>query len=157
MTTDKRKRLGVAAALACCIAIPAEGLRQYAYKDPVGILTICYGATGDVRPGQTATLEECKARLDKDMTEAINDVERCVPNLPENVLAAFGDAAFNVGPKIACGPSTANKYLIAGNLVAACNELPKWDKAKVAGQYVALPGLTKRRAAERDLCLKGAQ
>ena len=32
--------------------------------------------------------------------------------------------------------------------------LPR-DKARVGGQLVPLPGLTKRRAAERDVCLEG--
>ena len=37
----------------------------------------------------------------------------------------------------------------------ACDELPRWDKARVGGALVALPGLTKRRAAEREVCLAG--
>ena len=40
-----------ALALAVALAVPAEGLRQYAYYDPPGILTVCYGTTGrDVVP-----------------------------------------------------------------------------------------------------------
>jgi lysozyme len=35
--------------------------------------------------------------------------------------------------------------------VGACNELPRWTLA--GGKE--LPGLVKRRAAERDLCLQG--
>lgn len=151
----RNKRLSVAAAIAAAIAIPAEGLRQVAYYDPPGILTVCYGSTTNVERGKRYSLEECKARLDADMMEAITSVDRCAPNLPENVLAAFGDAAYNLGPTIACGPSTASKYLKAGDLAAACNQLPRWNKARVAGVLVELPGLTKRRNAERDLCLKG--
>jgi GH24 family phage-related lysozyme (muramidase) len=40
-------RKSIALAVAMALAIPAEGLRQYAYNDPVGILTVCYGHTGD--------------------------------------------------------------------------------------------------------------
>ncbi len=141
-------------ALAAALAIPAEGLRQVAYRDPVGILTICWGSTSNVKPGQTATLAECKARLDKDMINAIDQVDRCVPHLPENVLAAFADAAYNVGPKIACD-STASRYLRAGDIAAACRQLPRWDKVCTGGACVRLPGLTKRRNAEMDLCLRG--
>ena len=148
------RRLTAAAALATAIAIPAEGLRQFAYYDPPGILTVCYGSTTNVEKGKKYSIEECKSRLDKDMTEAIGYVERCIPNLPENVLAAFGDAVYNLGPTIACGPSTANKYLAEGKLREACNQLPRWNKARVSGVLVELPGLTKRRNAERDLCLK---
>lgn len=155
--TPKEKRISAAVALATALAIPAEGLRQYAYLDPVGILTVCYGSTSKVVSGKYYTLDECKQRLSSDMLTALNAVDRCVPNLPENVLAAFGDAAFNIGPVIACDTSnsTAARLLKAGRLVEACEQLPRWNKARVAGAMVPLPGLTKRRAAERDLCLRG--
>lgn len=151
------KRIGIAAALAALIAIPAEGLRQYAYYDPPGILTVCYGSTTDVEKGKRYSLEECKARLNADMLKAVGAVDRCVPGLPENVLAAFGDAAYNLGPAIACDPkrSTAARLLRQNQLEAACSQLPRWNKARVAGVMVELPGLTKRREAERQLCLKG--
>lgn len=152
------RRAAVAAALATAIAVPAEGLRQVAYFDPPGILTVCYGHTGaDVVKGKVYSLDECKALLTKDMAEAVAHVERCAPGLPEPALAAFADAVYNIGPSIACNTtkSTAARLLKAGDWRAACAELPKWDKARMAGILVALPGLTKRRAAERDLCLKG--
>jgi GH24 family phage-related lysozyme (muramidase) len=155
--TPRQKRLTAAAALATAIAIPAEGLRQFAYYDPPGILTVCYGSTRDVQAGKKYSLTECRARLDKDMTEAIETVERCVPGLPEPVLAAFGDAVYNLGPKVACDTynSTAARLLKTGNLAAACDQLPRWNKARIAGKAVELPGLTKRRAVERDLCRAG--
>lgn len=154
---DRSKRLATAAAIATAIAIPAEGLRQFAYYDPPGILTVCYGSTTDVVKGKKYSLEECKARLDADMMKAVTAVERCQPGLPVEVLAAFSDAAYNLGPAIACTPqkSTAARMLRDGDLKGACNQLQRWDKARVAGMMIALPGLTKRRAAERDLCLKG--
>ena len=153
---SKSKRLGRAAALATLIAIPAEGLRQFAYYDPPGILTVCYGSTTDVVKGKKYSLEECSLRLDTDMREAIQTVDRCVPGLPENVLAAFGDAVYNLGPTIACNKtnSTAARLLYSGKVTEACNQLPRWDKARVAGFMISLPGLTKRRELERQLCLK---
>ena len=146
-----KKRTATVLALATAIAIPAEGLRQYAYYDPVGIVTICYGDTNNVKPGQYATVQECKARLDKEMIDAIETVDRCVPNLPDNVLAAFSDAAYNIGPRIACDAnrSTAARLLKAGRYEDACRQLPRWDKAG----GITLPGLTKRRAKEMELCL----
>ena len=154
--TPKSKRVAAAAALATIIAIPAEGLRQFAYYDPPGILTVCYGSTTNVEKGKKYSLEECKARLDADMIKAIEAVERCAPGLPVNVLAAFGDAVYNIGPTIACTPSksTAARYLQTGAITEACNQLPRWNKAKVAGVMVTLPGLTKRREKERELCLR---
>lgn len=143
-----------AAVLAATIAIPAEGLRQYAYYDPPGILTVCYGSTTSVVAGRRYSLEECRARLDADMAAAVATVDRCVPGLPEHVLAAFADAVYNMGPTIACSlpRSTAARLLAAGRIAEACAELPRWNKARIAGQLVELPGLTKRRAAARALC-----
>lgn len=143
----------MAVALATAIAMPMEGLRQVVYKDPVGLPTVCFGTTGpDVIPGKKYSIDECKALLNRDMLAAIEQVERCHPQLPDNVLAAFGDAVYNIGPKVACN-STAAKYLKAGNYEAACRELPRWNRATVAGVSVVLPGLTKRRNLEMALCL----
>ncbi len=151
-------KLAAAALLATAVAIPAEGLRQTAYTDPPGILTVCYGSTRDVEVGRRYTLAECRARLDADMQAALLAVEHCHPGLPVPVLAAFGDAVYNLGPAIACDQkaSTAARLLAAGQIKAACEQLPRWNKARVAGLVVTLPGLSKRRAAERDLCLQGA-
>lgn len=153
------KRIASAAAIATAIAVPAEGLRQYAYYDPPGILTVCYGSTTNVVKGKKYSLEECRQRLDTDMLASLDTVERCVPGLPPNKLAAFGDAVYNLGPKIACDKkqSTAARMLAAGQWTAACDQLPRWNKANVGGFMVALPGLTKRRAVERDICLMDAE
>jgi lysozyme len=151
--SDKR---AIAAALALVIAIPAEGLRQFAYYDPPGILTVCYGHTGpDVVKGRKYSLAECRNLLSADMREAVDAVDNCAPGLPENVLAAFGDAAFNLGPRIACDQksSTAARLLAAGRIAEACEQLPRWNRAKVGGVSVELPGLTARREKERQLCL----
>lgn len=152
--TPKQRALALAAAAA--IAIPAEGIRQVAYRDPVGILSTCYGTTGpDVVAGKVYSLQQCRQYLDRDMAQALDYVDRCAPGLPVPVLAAFADAVYNMGPKIACDKrnSTAARKLAVGDIKGACNELPRWDKAVIAGQYVALPGLTKRRAKEQALCL----
>ena len=154
---SRARIVATAIAAATAIAVPVEGLRRVAYYDPPGILTVCYGSTTDVQAGRVYTLDECRQRLDADMRAAINAVDRCVPGLPWQVLAAFGDAAYNIGPAVACdrARSTAARMLAAGNLRGACDQLPRWNKARVAGQAVELPGLTKRRAAERALCLQG--
>lgn len=154
---DKTKRIAAATALATAIAVPAEGLRQWAYYDPPGILTVCYGSTTNVVKGKLYSLDECKSRLSDDMQKAIDMVEQCHPGLPVNALAAFADATYNLGPKIACNreKSTAARLLDAGDIEGACKQLPKWNKANVAGVFVPLPGLTKRRAKEMALCLTG--
>lgn len=160
MTPNQRRvtALGLAAA----IAAPMEGLRQYAYYDPPGILTVCRGHTGpDVVKGKRYSLAECDAYLNVDMRKAILIVDTCAPGLPVEVLAAFSDKVYNSGSKIACDTtpwpkgSTAARMLAVGNYRGACNELPKWNKAHIAGVVVALPGLTKRQGLEQELCLTG--
>jgi GH24 family phage-related lysozyme (muramidase) len=109
-----------------------------------------------VQKNKKYSLDECASRLNADMFAAVQAVERCVPDLPVNVLAAFSDAVYNMGPRIACDlvNSTAARLLKAKSITLACEQLPRWNKAKVLGVMVELPGLTKRRAAERALCLE---
>ncbi len=152
------RRIAAATAIATALAIPAEGIRQTAYYDPPKILTVCRGHTGpDVVKGRVYTLAECDKFLTDDMRKAIAAVDRCQPGLPENVLGAFADAAFNLGPTIACDTknSTAARFLKSGRLREACWQLPRWNKARVGGVMIELPGLTKRRQAEMEACLVG--
>jgi GH24 family phage-related lysozyme (muramidase) len=151
------KKKAIALTLATAIAVPMEGLRQAAYFDPVGIPTICFGSTVGVKMGDFRTVPECQALLTKEMSYVIEAVDRCRPHLPPQVLAAFADAAYNVGPHIACDGtrSTAARMLLLRDYFGACNQLPRWNRARVAGLSVELPGLTKRRAMEMNLCLKG--
>ena len=156
--TDNQRRIIAATAIATALAIPAEGIRQYAYDDTGGILTVCRGHTGhDVVIGKKYSLAECDQFMNNDMKKAVEIVERCVPGLPANVLGAFGDVVYNEGRTAACDTSrsTAARLLKVGKLKEACQELPKWNKAKVGGKLVPLPGLTKRRAAEMVVCMKG--
>lgn len=158
MAMTRSQRVAAAAALATAIAAPAEGLRQYAYRDPVGILTVCRGHTGpDVQKDRKYSLAECDQFMTDDMREAVAAVDRCRPGLPVEVLASFADAAFNAGTVIACDTSrsTAARMLKAGDLRGACLQHPRWNKARVLGVMVELPGLTKRTIERRDLCLKG--
>ena len=154
----RAQKVGAAAAIAAALAAPAEGLRQYAYRDPVGIPTICFGSTKGVRMGDTATVEQCRELLTREMLEAVDQVDRCQPGLPVEVLAAFADATYNLGPGVACDTSrsTAARLLAARRYAEACDQLLRWDRARIAGAMVALPGLTKRRAAEREVCRRGA-
>jgi len=151
-------RIAAALAAAIAIAVPAEGLRRVAYHDPVGILTVCYGATGaGVERGRLYSEAECRERIEADMLTAIEHVERCVPGLPWNELAAWADAVYNIGPRIVCDTvtSTAARLLREGRRDEACLQLPRWNKARVAGVMIELPGLTKRRAREAELCMRG--
>lgn len=149
------RRYAAAAGLALLITVPAEGIKLTPYYDPPGILTVCYGHTGpDIVKGRRYSMDECRRLLNEDMLEAVREVERCVPGLPVHQLAAWSDTVYNVGPAIVCDPrkSTAAQLLQAGQWAEACQQLPRWNKARVAGVMVELKGLTKRRAQALAMC-----
>jgi len=153
--TSKQKK-AAACVIAAAIAAPAEGLRQHWYYCPAGIVSVCYGDTKNVDKTKTYSPEECLTRLNGEMLLAVKAVEACAGGeLTINQTAAFADLVYNVGPAVVCdtAKSTLARKLMAGDAGGACNQIPRWDKARVAGITVALPGLTKRRGIERDLCL----
>ncbi len=130
-----------------------EGLRTEAYNDPVGIPTICFGYTAGVEIGDTATVDECKALLtDEVISHGLAVTNAVTVPLSHEEMAAYSSFTYNVGGN-AFKSSTLLRKLNAGDRVGACNELSRWVYAK----GVKLPGLIKRRAAERELCLSGIQ
>lgn len=158
MALTNKQRVAAATAMATALAVPAEGLRRVAYYDPPGILTACRGHTGsDVKANVVYSLAQCDQWMTDDMRKAVAIVDKCQPGLPVPILAAFSDATFNSGPKIACDRtnSTAARKLDAHDYRGACLQLPRWDKARILGVMVSLPGLTTRRNNEMELCLKG--
>jgi lysozyme len=135
-----------------------EGLRTAAYADPVGIPTVCYGHTGsDIQFDRRYTPAECDRIL-------INDVAahqivllpgsryNCIGNVPlnQNQLDALTSFTFNVGTSKFCKSTMARRLLVKDYRGAAA-EFPKWANATVGGRPVKLPGLIKRRAAEKTL------
>ena len=146
-------RKKTAAWLSICIGCVAgaEGLRTVAYKDPVGIPTVCFGETLGVKMGDAFTPEQCRQMLGSRVEEFGRGVDACVKvDLPPARKAALVSFAYNVGTDAFC-KSTLVRKLNAGETVAACNELMRWTMAK----GIKLPGLVKRREQERELCLTG--
>ena len=131
-----------------------EGLRQSAYLDPVSIPTICYGETRGVKLGDTKTKDECDAMLMQRLMDFEREVSRCV-SVPMNdsLRVATVSLAYNIGHVAFCKSSLV-KRLNVGDRAGACDEFLKWDKARVGGVLVTLPGLAKRRMKERELCLQ---
>tara|TARA_R110000765_G_scaffold244631_2_gene346850 strand:+ start:1718 stop:2179 length:462 start_codon:yes stop_codon:yes gene_type:complete len=150
MTPAKKALAAGGLAAAMSLVAYFEGYRATAYLDPVGIPTICYGHTATAKMGQTKTQEECDELLRGDLGSAVNAVNAELPDAPEMTKAAFASFAYNVGNG-AFRRSTLLRKAKAGDLVGACNELPRWVYAK--GKKLA--GLVNRREAERELCLEG--
>lgn len=125
----------------------SEGCRLTAYTDSVGVLTIGYGHTGGVRPGQTITQEQADAFLVHDLATAAAAVSRhVVVPLNQNQFDALTSFVFNLGEG-ALERSTLLKLLNQRNYQAAAAQFPVWCMAD--GQ--ALRGLIERRAKERTL------
>lgn len=144
-----RQRIGIAAsvvALATPVVMLWEGRSLIPYRDPVGIMTVCYGETAAQMRNYTPA--ECKEMLGESLAAHGAEIVACLPpGLPEHVQAASLSFAYNVGAKAFCG-STMRRKLAAGDVPGACAELDRWIFAK--GQK--LPGLVKRRADERAMC-----
>lgn len=141
--------LGSALALSGALLVPFEGKRNDAYVDPVGIYTICYGETKNVKKGDYKTDEQCLESLAEDLFSHDKGMMKAVAvPLSDNQHAAFLSFCYNVGVS-KCTKSTAFKYLNQGKYADACRELLRWNKA---GGKV-LRGLTLRREAEYKMCM----
>lgn len=129
-----------------------EGKRNDPYRDIVGIWTVCYGDTKNVVPGQRQTDAQCNARLDEQLVNHAKPVIACVPQLKDRPyqLAASISLAYNIGTGGFCKSSAAREFR-AGHWVAGCTNFLKWNKA--GGKVV--PGLARRREAERKICMTG--
>lgn len=155
-TTQRRglvALVGAVAATALLSFTPAwEGTKLSTYRDMGGVLTYCTGATENAHWGKIYTPEQCRAQLDRDLERHAAGIARCVPmdRLTDGQKVAFVDAAYNIGVGAFCGSSMARRAN-AGDMAGACDALLMWNK--VGGKEVR--GLTRRRAAERELCLKG--
>jgi len=145
--------VGAVAATALLSFTPAfEGTKLSTYRDMGGVLTYCTGATENAAWGKTYTPAQCRAQLDRDLERHAAGIAMCIPlaRLTDGQKVAFVDVAYNIGVSGFCGSSMARRTN-AGDMVGACNALLMWNK--VGGKEVR--GLTRRRQAERELCLKG--
>ena len=123
-----------------------EGLRLAAYRDAVGVWTIGWGHTRTAKPGMVVTRNEAEDLLREDIARFETCVNAMAPTLSQSQFDALVSFAFNVG----CGAlsrSTLLRKILVGDLAGAANEFGRWNKA---GGRV-LTGLTRRRAAEREL------
>lgn len=133
---------------ACIDLVKAsEGLRLQAYRDSGGKPTIGYGHTAGVKMGQTITEAEAEQLLVDDLDDAADGVRRLVTvSLKQGQFDALCDFVFNLGAGRLMG-STLLRVLNRGDYGAAAVQFKFW----VMGGGEVLPGLVKRRAAERAL------
>lgn len=154
MAKSKKTRLvGGVAATAIALVGAWEGLRLTAYRDIVGVPTVCYGETRGVRIGDHKTKPQCDDMLLESLRRHEAGMRSCLANpdaIPEKSYIAFVSLTYNVGVGAFCR-STARSRLNAGDIKGACEAATWFNKA--GGRKI--PGLVNRRAAEHDLCLEG--
>lgn len=140
------------AALAVATVGNFEGLRLKAYIPiPGDVPTVCYGETRGIRMGMSFTKAQCDAMLLKGLDEFADRMEACVKRpMGDDVYVAFLSLSYNIGSGGFCKSSVVRLYN-EGDRRGACRAIMMWNRA--GGREV--PGLTRRRALERDLCLKG--
>lgn len=149
-----------------------EGFSSHPYADPAGHATVGFGhllhrgpvtdvdrraiwVAGQGMPGQL-TLEEARKllrqQLASDYEPAVHALHLPLAQHQHDALVSF---VYNVGTG-ALAPSTGiGRALRASNWRDAADELLRWDKAGDPPR--ALPGLTRRRRAERTLFMTGAR
>lgn len=125
-----------------------EGFSGSAYQDIVGIWTIGFGTTSDVKQGQKIDPVVALQRKLTDVQKFEGSLKQCVKvPLHQYEYDAYLSLAYNIGPTAFCN-STLVRRLNAQEYEAACKEILRWNKA--GGQVVK--GLDNRRKAEYKLC-----
>ena len=139
------------------LIISFEGYRTRVYKDPVGYPTVGVGhlLTAAEREHWPVGTKLSPSIIDALFTTDLVSSEAAVSRLAavrlsDNEFAALVSFTFNLGAG-ALGRSTLLKKLNAGEYTAAADEFLKWTKA--GKPLKELPGLVRRRKAERKLFL----
>ena len=129
----------------------SEGFEGTAYKCPAGVWTYGYGWTHGVKEGDTITEEKASELVEQEVMKIAGQVKTVLGDdvfakLTENQVCALIDFVYNLG----LGnfkDSTLCKMIKGGQIMEAGNQFERWVKA--GGQV--LPGLVKRREAEKEL------
>ena len=115
---------------------------------PGDVPTIGFGTTDGVKLGDRTTPPVALARALRDVQTFEGAIKRCVKvPLHQWEYDSLTQISYNIGITAFCS-STLVKKLNRGDYAGACAEISRWDKS--GGR--AIPGLTKRRAAERAMC-----
>lgn len=136
-------------AIAIVLIQYVEGVKYKPYYDVGGVLTVCYGYTGnDIDKNKTYTEQECHQLLENDLAGVKLKVDSLIKvDVPDTTRAALYSFAYNVGTN-AFAESTLLEKMNSGNRKEACAELKRWINAN--GK--PWKGLITRREIERELC-----
>ena len=140
-------------------ANPARPPKSVQPGDAVqGTLTIGYGHTSSVRPGQRITAAEAERLLLEDLAPIEAVIERVITApLTDGQHGALVSFAFNLGHSTAPGSplSKIAATLNRGDYDGAIRRMGLYVKQRRNGRLVTVPGLVNRRAAEAGLWVRG--
>lgn len=128
----------------------AESFSAVVYLCPAGKRTIGYGHVlrGDEHFLRPITREQAEALLIEDLAPVEIYLHAVSPTLTQNQFDALASLCFNIGLG-AFEKSTLFARLKAGDIPGAAGQFGRW----IYADGKILPGLVKRRAAERALFL----
>ena len=125
-----------------------EGCALVSYMDN-GYYAIGYGHRSGVMPNQTITADQALSLLQQDIAVRVNQVTPLLKQvINDNQFSAIICLTYNIGITN-FSQSTVLRCVNAGHYDDAANAFLLWDKEH--GREV--PGLLRRRKAERDLFL----
>lgn len=140
----------------------ADRTRPLRFIEPgdavLGTLTIGYGHTRTVRPGQRITQAEAERLLLEDLGPVEAAISRSITvPLTDGQHGALVSFAFNLGHSTAPGSPLANiaATLNRGDYDGAIRRMGLYVKQRRNGRLVIVPGLVNRRAAEAGLWARG--
>ena len=147
---DRKSIAALSLSAAALVSIATwEGYVGQAYQDIVGVWTIGFGTTENVRQGQTLDPVKALQRKLEDMQKFEGAIKTCVKvPLHDHEYSAYISLAYNIGSNAFCN-STLVRKLNASDYAGACKEILRWNKA--GGKVVR--GLTNRREAEYRQCI----
>ena len=126
-----------------------EGCKLYAYRDGVGVLTIGYGHTKNVKAGMAITQQQAEAFLKDDIKPIETLLNGMGINYTQGQFDALTSWIFNLGQGN-FKSSTMYKHIVGKKSdVEITDQMVKWYNA--GGR--PLIGLKKRRCAEANMFL----
>ena len=132
-----------------------EGLRLKAYRCPSGVLTIGYGHTKKVKPGDVIDKETAHRFFVEDVedVERLLDAERYSSALSQGQYDALVSFIFNLGWGKFRSSTLRKKLLCNVDDITIPNEFRRWvyGTDPKTGAKVKLPGLVKRREWEAQM------
>lgn len=134
-----------------------EGFKDYAYIDTDGTPVIGYGLSRiggvPVQIGDRISPSQADVALNAHLQEIQQELDKVVKvKLSDRQFSALASISFNVGVG-AIKSSTLLRKINAQDYAGAADEFLRWDKANLRGRLVQMPGLARRRSAERELFL----